>query len=126
MSSSKRSGLSCWMVVTRFRTSAASISGSTGWDALTGDRGWSTNFTVAGSTRKDGAGSVESQLAVAVDVDDLEDELRIVRNDLVADLRRRRWREEFARWLSGLGFWHREKLAEVRAASQGSMDFSSV
>jgi hypothetical protein len=52
MSSSKRSRLSCWMVVTRFSTSAASISGSTGLDGLAGDRGWSTNFTVAGSTRK--------------------------------------------------------------------------
>ena len=52
MSSSRRSRLSCWMVVTRFSTSAESISGSCRPDALTGDRGWSTNLTVAGSTRK--------------------------------------------------------------------------
>ena len=61
---------------------------------------------------KDCAGSVEGQFAVGGDSDDLEDQLRSLRDDLVADLRRRRGGEEFLCRFAGLGFGHTEKIAE--------------
>jgi hypothetical protein len=122
MSSSKRSRLSCWMVATRFSTSAESISGSAGLDGLTVRSGLVDEFHGGGihaEAMEDGAGSVEGQLAVAVDSDDFEDELKSLRDNLIANLRRRRGGEELPGRLAGLGFRHTEKIAESQGTPTG-------
>jgi hypothetical protein len=84
-----------------------------------------SRWRIYAKAMENGAGSVEGQFPVAIDSDDLVDELRSLR-DPYRRPEAPPWGEEFARWLSGLGFWHRETLAKVGAAFQGSMDFSSL
>jgi hypothetical protein len=67
---------------------------------------------------EDGAGSVEGQLAVAIDSDDFIDEFGFLGDDLVADLRRGCRNEELPSRLAVLGPGHREKISEsLRAFS---------
>ena len=108
MSSSRRSRLSCWMVVTRFSTFCGvdlrflfgrSYRGPGLVNELHGGRIYPEALEVS-------ARHAESQRSIRDDFSNNEDYFRPLRDDFVPDLRRSGSSEEFARRLAWLGCGH--------------------